>query len=66
MHPVSRYKSKIIELGGTMQAALHITPKVLPGGKVELQLPTTTVGNEVEVFCLPGHSPSNLQHRIPS
>jgi hypothetical protein len=35
-----------------MQAALRITTKVLPGGKVELQLPTTTVGDEVEVFVI--------------
>jgi hypothetical protein len=35
-----------------MQTALHITTNVLPGGKVELQLPPTTVGNEVEVFVI--------------
>jgi hypothetical protein len=35
-----------------MQSALRITTKVLSGGKVELQLPLESVGDEVEVFVI--------------
>ncbi|GET39459.1 hypothetical protein [Microseira wollei] len=35
-----------------MQAALRITTKVLPGDKVEIQLPPGSVGEEVEVFVI--------------
>jgi hypothetical protein len=36
----------------TMQSALRITTTVLSGGKVELQLPLESVGDEVEVFVV--------------
>lgn len=35
-----------------MQSALHITTKVLLGGKVELQLPPESVGDEIEIFVV--------------
>jgi hypothetical protein len=35
-----------------MQAALRITTKVLPGNKVEIQLPPGSVGEEVEIFVI--------------
>jgi hypothetical protein len=35
-----------------MQSALRITTKVLPGDKVEIQLPPGSVGEEVEVFVI--------------
>lgn len=35
-----------------MQAALRITTKVLPGDKVEIQLPPGSVGEEVEIFVI--------------
>jgi hypothetical protein len=35
-----------------MQSALHITTKVLLGGKVELQLPPDSVGDEIEIFVV--------------
>jgi len=45
-----------------MQSALRITTKVLSGGKVELQLPLESVGDEVEVFVvLPEKSRSPQQ-----
>jgi hypothetical protein len=59
-----------------MQSALRITTKVLPGNKIELQLPPGSEGVEVEVFVvLPAKveaKPSNIlelleqahQHRI--
>ncbi|WP_416670676.1 hypothetical protein [Egbenema bharatensis] len=35
-----------------MQSALHITTKVLPGNRIEIQLPALTEGEEVEVFVV--------------
>jgi len=33
--------------GETMQAAFHITTKVLPGNKIEIQLPEGAIGEEI-------------------
>lgn len=35
-----------------MQPALHITTKVLPGNRVEVQLPSGSEGQEVNVFIV--------------
>jgi hypothetical protein len=35
-----------------MQAALHISTKVLPGNKIEISAPELLVGNTVEVFVI--------------
>ena len=35
-----------------MQSALHITTKVLPGNQVEIQLPSGSEGQEVNVFIV--------------
>ena len=35
-----------------MQSAIRITTKVLPGDKLEIQLPPGAVGEEVEVFVI--------------
>ncbi len=35
-----------------MQSALHITTKVLLGGKVEFHLPPDSVGDEIEIFVV--------------
>jgi hypothetical protein len=35
-----------------MQSAIRITTRVLPNGKVELQLPPESAGDEVEVFIV--------------
>jgi hypothetical protein len=35
-----------------MQSALRITTKVLPGNKVEIELPPGSVGEEVEVIVI--------------
>ncbi|PSB12030.1 hypothetical protein C7B76_22590 [filamentous cyanobacterium CCP2] len=38
-----------------MQSALHINAKVLPGNRIEIQLPSLAEGEEVDVFIvLPG------------
>lgn len=35
-----------------MQSALRITTKVLPGNKIEIQIPPGSIGEEVEVFVV--------------
>lgn len=35
-----------------MQSALHITTKVLPGNKIEVELPSGSEGQEVDVFVV--------------
>ncbi len=35
-----------------MQSAIRVTAKVLPNGKIEVQLPPETAGDEVEVFIV--------------
>jgi hypothetical protein len=45
-----------------MQSAIHIKTKVLPGNKLEIELPPGSEGEEVEVFVvLPEKKP--LQRR---
>lgn len=41
-----------------MQSALHITTKVLPGNRLEVQLPPGSEGKDVNVFIvLPAQTP---------
>ncbi|PSB20638.1 hypothetical protein C7B65_06960 [Phormidesmis priestleyi ULC007] len=35
-----------------MQAAFKVTTKVLPGNKIEIQLPSGSEGDEVDVFVV--------------
>ncbi|NJO75077.1 MAG: hypothetical protein HC833_15715 [Leptolyngbyaceae cyanobacterium RM1_406_9] len=35
-----------------MQAAFHIVTRVLPGNKIEIQLPEGTIGKEIEAIVL--------------
>lgn len=35
-----------------MQSALHITTKVLPGNRIEVQLPPGSEGQEVDIFIV--------------
>lgn len=38
-----------------MQLALHVTTKVLPGNKIEIEIPEGEIGDTVDVFVvLPG------------
>jgi hypothetical protein len=38
-----------------MQSALHITTKVLPGNKIEIEVPAGSIGEDIEVIViLPG------------
>ena len=43
-----------------MQSAFHVTTKVLPGNKIEVELPPGSEGQDVTVFVvLPKESPKN-------
>jgi len=35
-----------------MQSAIHIKTKVLPGGKIQLEIPQATEGEDVDVFVI--------------
>ncbi|MDZ7956919.1 MAG: hypothetical protein RMY34_03260 [Aulosira sp. DedQUE10] len=35
-----------------MQPALHITTKVLPGNKIEIDIPDADIGDSVDVFVI--------------
>lgn len=54
-----------------MQSALRITTKVLPGNKIEIQIPPGSIGEEVEVFVVllrsspPKHSAIDILNRLP-
>lgn len=39
-----------------MRQALHITTRILPGGKIEIASPDLQPGEPVEVFIVPGQS----------
>ena len=41
-----------------MQSAIRITTRVLPNGKVELQLPPKSAGDEVEIFIVLPEKPA--------
>ena len=47
-----------------MQSAIRITTKVLPGNKVEIQLPSGSVGEEVEVFVILPEKPKLGRRRV--
>jgi hypothetical protein len=35
-----------------MQSALHVTTKVLPGNKIEVEVPEAQIGDSVDVFVV--------------
>jgi hypothetical protein len=40
-----------------MQPALHLTTKVLPGNKIEIEIPEGEVGDTVDVFIVLSEKP---------
>jgi hypothetical protein len=47
-----------------MQPALHLTAKVLPGQRIEFQLPDSVEGQQVEIFIvMPAISPTSEEHK---
>ena len=46
-----------------MQAALRITTKVLPGKRIEINLPDSEIGEDIEVIIVLPEKPKNKQRR---
>jgi hypothetical protein len=52
--------SSIYKVKQIMQPALHITTQILPGNKIEIEIPEAGIGDTVDVFIvLPEKSQSN-------
>ncbi|NMG18700.1 hypothetical protein [Brasilonema bromeliae] len=47
-----------------MQAALRITTKVLPGNKIEIELPEAEIGDTVDVFVILPEKPKVKQRSV--
>lgn len=47
-----------------MQSALRITTKVLPGNKIEIQLPPGSEGDDIEVFVILPEKPQLKRRNI--
>jgi hypothetical protein len=46
-----------------MQSALRITTKVLPGNKIEINLPDSTIGEDIEVIVVLPENPKKNKRR---
>lgn len=47
-----------------MQAALHISTQVLPGQKIEIQVPNAAIGDTVDVFVILPEKPESKRRSI--
>jgi hypothetical protein len=47
-----------------MQPALHITTQVLPGNKIEIQVPEAEEGDTVDVFVVLPEKPESKRHSV--
>lgn len=47
-----------------MQSALHITTKILPGNKIEIQVPEAAIGDTVDVFVVLPEKPESKRRSI--
>lgn len=47
-----------------MQPALHITTKVLPGKKIEIQIPEAAIGDTVDVFVVLAEKPESKRRSV--
>ncbi|MBD2777078.1 hypothetical protein [Iningainema tapete] len=47
-----------------MQPALHITTQVLPGNKVEIQVPEAAIGDTVDIFVILPDKPQTKKRSI--
>ncbi len=47
-----------------MQPALHITTQVLPGNKIEIQVPEAAIGDTVDVFVILSEKPPSKRRSI--
>lgn len=47
-----------------MQPALHLTTKVLPGNKIEIEIPEGEIGDTVDVFVVLPEKPKAKQRSV--
>lgn len=47
-----------------MQSALHITTKVLPGNKIEIEILEAAIGDSVDVFVVLPEKPESKRRSI--
>jgi len=47
-----------------MQSALHITTKVLPGNKIEIEVPAGSIGESIEVIVILPEKPQAPNRRV--
>ena len=47
-----------------MQPALHITTKVLPGNKIEIEIPESEIGDTVDVFVVLPDKPKQKKRSV--
>ena len=47
-----------------MQAAYHITTTVLPGHKIEIQVPESTIGDAIEIIVLLPDKPKSRKRSV--
>ena len=47
-----------------MQPALHITTQVLPGNKIEIQVPEAAIGDTIDVFVILPEKPPSKRSSI--
>ncbi|MDJ0634662.1 MAG: hypothetical protein QNJ34_15850 [Xenococcaceae cyanobacterium MO_188.B29] len=47
-----------------MQPALHLTTKVLPGNKIEIEIPSVEIGDTVDVFVVLPEKPQEKKRSV--
>ncbi|ELS01457.1 hypothetical protein Xen7305DRAFT_00011610 [Xenococcus sp. PCC 7305] len=47
-----------------MQPALHLTTKVLPGNKIEIEIPEGSIGDTVDVFVVMPEKPQQKKQSV--
>lgn len=47
-----------------MQPALHLTTKVLPGNKIEIEIPEGEIGDTVDVFVVLPKKPQDKKRSV--
>ncbi len=47
-----------------MQPALHITTQVLPGNKIEIQVPEAAIGDTIDVFVILPEKPESKRRSV--
>ena len=47
-----------------MQPALHLTTKVLPGNKIEIEIPEGEIGDTVDVFVVLPKKPESKKRSV--